>query len=78
MGLDHWNKLSLEYYDDGFAEEFNRKINNYNVPHANYYENSNDTGNEDHYVNMEIEIPRGDSGKLQHATVKSRKLNYKV
>jgi hypothetical protein len=78
-------KLSISDEDPGFMEEFNRVINNPEVPHGpdNNAENANNSKQtdvngpvpDDTYVNMEIGLPRGDDDSLMHAIAKRRKVD---
>jgi hypothetical protein len=69
LDVNQWNKLSLTDIDDDFIAEFNKVINDNSLPEID------DSQDIDTYLNMELGLPRGDDGALQHATVKRRKLN---
>ena len=57
---------------DAFDEEFKKVIDDNDVPHA---DTTYDPETFDTYIGMEIGLPRGDDGSVEHATVKRRKLN---
>ena len=70
--IDNWNQLSLPQLDEEFLEEFNKVINDESIPHADY-EPTPDAC--DQFINMELGMPRGPDGELQHATVKKRAID---
>ena len=73
MKLDEvpqWNRLSLTEEDEIFMEEFKKIINDESVPEADI--NEDPPIDDGMYVNMEIGLPRGEDGELEHAIVKKR------
>ena len=70
--LCNWNQLSLSTFDDDFIEEFNKVISDESVPHAeeSTTEEEYTPDSCDNFINMELGMPRGQDGELQHATVK--------
>ena len=72
--IGRWNMLSVDQFDEEFAEEMNRVIDDNRLPHA-YDDIPLPTHNDDPYLNMEIGLTRGDDGALHHAIIKRRKLD---
>ena len=58
-----------------FIAEYNRIINAENLPNVDDDDKEFNLGGKDTYINMEIGLPRGEDGALEHATVKRRKLD---
>ena len=70
---DLWNMLSVDQFDDEFAKDMARVINNEDLPHAkDDLEQSHEV---DPYLNIELGLPRGTDGELHHATVKQRRVD---
>ena len=69
-----WNRLSVDESDPEFYDEFNRVIDDENVPHEDVAPPQDDEPPEmfDNYINMEIGLPRGKGGELYQARVKRR------
>lgn len=67
--IDSWNQLPLSILDEDFLEEFNKTISDSSVPHA---EDQYTPDSFDGYLNMEVGMPRGPDGELQHVKVKKR------
>ena len=63
--------LSLDQFDQEFADEMTRVIDDANLPHA--IDDTSRPSPDDNYLNIQIGLPRGDDDELQHATVKRRK-----
>ena len=65
--------LSADQFDDEFAQDMARVIDDENLPHAmDDLEQSHEV---DPYLNMELGLPRGTDGELHHATVKRRRVD---
>ena len=64
-----FNRLSMNNYDQSFIDEMNKVIADETIPQA---DNINNSDVLDGYVNMEVALPRGEEGKLEHAIVKKR------
>ena len=71
--VDRWNMLSIDQFDEEFAAEMNRVIDDAQLPHAK--DDNIEIDVKDNYLNIEIGLPRGDDGTLHHATVKRRKVD---
>ena len=71
--MPHWNRLSLDEDDSAFAEDFLKVIDDKDVPHAD--DTIKESLEHDSYVNMEIGIPRGLDGAVEHAHIKHRILD---
>ena len=71
--IPEWNRLSLEDNDEAFAEEFNKVINDHDLKDIDDIKTTE--VDEDPYLRMEVGLPRGMDGELQHATVKRRALD---
>ena len=69
-----WNRLSLDDIDDEFITEFNKVINDESIKDADDYEDKYSADTMDAYLNMELGLPRGPDGELQHAIVKRRRV----
>ena len=79
-----WNRLSIDEFDPAFDSEFNKVIDDDGIPHA---EDANvkqePTMNNDavtpqmvdSYIDMEVGMPRGLDGEVQHARVKRRAID---
>ena len=61
--------MSLSILDEEFLEEFNKTISDNSVSHV---EDQYTPDSFDGYLNMEVDMPRGSDGELQHAKVKRR------
>ena len=64
-----FNRLSMDNYDQAFIDDMNKVIADETIPEQDSINNSDVL---DGYVNMEIAMPRGEEGQLQHAIVKKR------
>ena len=69
-----WNQLSTTEIDNEFVEEFNNVISDNSIKNADDYEDTYTPDTMDSYLNMELGLPRGPDGELQHAVVKRRRL----
>jgi len=67
--------IGLQHEDEDFIEEYNRVIDSKDL--LNIEDNVNDLnlGGQDNYIGMEIGLPRGEDGALEHAIVKRRKID---
>ena len=63
--------LDLSLEDKDFIAEYNRVISDEELKDADEYEDWN-YGEKDHYINMELGIPRGREGDMELGTVKRR------
>ena len=72
MEIPQWNRLSIDEDDPEFLNEFEKIIQDDEVPEA---DDISLGPREDSYINMEIGVPKGDGGELLHATVKQRVLD---
>ena len=70
--ISDWNRLSLDENDPEFMEEFQRIISDESIPDADDDKAADNTEMFDPYLNMEIDLPRGDNFNLHHARVKCR------
>ena len=71
--MPDWNRLSLDEDDPEFVEDFLKVIDDENIPHAD--DAIKESINYDNYINMEIGMPRGPDGEVEHARVKRRALD---
>ena len=58
-----------------FIAEYNRVINSEDLPNVDDDAKELNLGGKDTYIHMEIGLPRGEDGALEHATVKRRQLD---
>ena len=66
-----WNRLSTDENDPEFVADLKKAINDTSIPEEDDYT----TDTYDNYLNMELGIPRGEDGEMQHATVKRRAID---
>ena len=66
-----WNRLTLDpsHYDKDFINEFNKVIDNDNIPHA---QDDIIHSKPDNYLSMEVGLPRGPDDCIETAIVKKR------
>ena len=57
-------------------QEYNRVINSIDLPDTEDITDESGSGG-DKYISMEIGLPRGEDGALEHVTVKRRKVDAK-
>ena len=71
--VPRYNHLSLEEADEDFRNEFQKVINDSELPETDDADESSKEAFFDYFVNMELGLSRGDvDGELEHATVKRR------
>ena len=68
--IPQWNRLCVDEHDEEFIDEFRNKVSDDSIPEVDVKCNE-----KDNYVNMEINIPRGVEGEIEHARVKKRALD---
>jgi hypothetical protein len=79
--VPEWNRLSIDENDPEFTEAFTETISDDSVPEADTDQTQQEQKEEftpeifDHYVNMELGLPRGNDGELYHAVVKKRAID---
>ena len=73
--ITNWNSLSLDNEDQEFLDEWNRVINDDDLPEADENELEGNGDIYDPYINMEVGLPRGDDDQLIAAKVKGRALD---
>ena len=66
--------MSFDKDDEEFNDEFKRVIDDEGVPHAEEQSPSHSL-NTDPYTGMQVGLPRGSDGEVEHAVVKRRKTN---
>lgn len=71
--VPRYNHLALEEADEDFRKEFQKVINDKELPDVDDADESAKETFFDYFVNMELGLPRGDiDGELEFATVKKR------
>ena len=84
--IPDWNRLSLDEDDPSFDEDFNKIINNDDIPEADEESGPREEKDEktsssssssifDPYLHMEVGLPRGSDDQLYHARVKHRAID---
>ena len=68
-----WNRLSMNEDDEDFIQEFRHPIKSEETPDV-ASEPTPDSF--DGYLNMELGLPRGEDGEIQHAIVKRRAVDH--
>ena len=64
--VPRWNQLSQDENDESFTQLYQNVLNNKSIP------KEDDIVTKDQYINMEVNINRGDENCMERATVKRR------
>ena len=76
-----WNRLSLDEFDPEFDNDYNKVINDSDIPEADEEQKKVEAKDSrtvpssdafDPYLGMEVGLPRGDDDQLYHARIKRR------